>query len=238
MLRSITILAFFFLVKSCCAQIPDSTSQKLTYRKLIVPTALMTTGFLTLDELDFVDRYKILDHRIEHSRFFDLHVDDYLQYTPIALVYTLGFSGVEGKNNLAEKTMLLVKSELLMGITVHILKTTTHVSRPDNSTYNSFPSGHTAQAFVAATFLHKEYGHKSIWYSIGGYTAATTVGVMRVLGNRHWLADVFVGGAIGILSTEVVYATHQYKWSKRRLKLTALPSFQSGSRGLYLCLSL
>jgi hypothetical protein len=103
MLRSITILAFFFLIKSSCAQIPDSTSQKLTYRKLIVPAALMTTGFLTLDELDFVNRYKILDHRIEHSRFFNLHVDDYLQYTPLALIYTMGFSGVKGKNNLVDK---------------------------------------------------------------------------------------------------------------------------------------
>ena len=47
-----------------------------------------------------------------------------------------------------------------MSAVVYTLKNTTDVPRPDNSTYNSFPSGHTAQAFVAATFLHKEYGHK------------------------------------------------------------------------------
>jgi membrane-associated phospholipid phosphatase len=91
---------------------------------------------------------------------------------------------------------------------------------------------------VAATFLHKEYGHKSIWYSIGGYSIATTVGVMRVIGNRHWLSDVFVGAGIGILSTELVYATHQYKLSKGKVKLTGMPMLNKGSYGVYLSLSI
>jgi len=68
---------------------------------------------------------------------------------------------------------------------VFTLKNTTNVQRPDGSSYNSFPSGHTARAFVAATFLHKEYGSKSIWYSIGGYTMATAIETFRVLNNRH-----------------------------------------------------
>ena len=35
---------------------------------------------------------------------------------------------------------------------VHGLKKLTHQLRPDNSRNNSFPSGHTVQAFAAATF--------------------------------------------------------------------------------------
>ncbi len=207
-------------------------------RKVAVPVSLITVGLLALDEDEFINRFHILEERNEHAAFFDLHIEDYLQYVPAAAVYGLSVAGVKGKNPVVEETFLLIKSELLMSAVVYTLKNTTDVPRPDNSSYNSFPSGHTAQAFVAATFLHKEYGHKSIWYSIGGYTVATSVGVLRVLSNRHWLSDVFVGAGIGILSTELVYATHQFKWSKRKIKLTGLPTFNKGAYGIYLSLAL
>ena len=95
------------------------------------------------------------------------------------------------------------------------LKKITAVPRPDDPmTKTSFPSGHTAQAFATATFLSKEYGHKSIWYSIAAYSMATTVGALRVMNNRHWVSDVLVGAGIGIFSTNLAYLTHQYKWGK------------------------
>ncbi len=167
---------------------------------MAVPGTLITLGFLTRDEDDFVSRFKVLDERVEHAPFFDKHIDDYLQYVPIATVYALNLARAKGKNSVMEQSILLLKPELLMSAVVYILKTTTNVPRPDNSTYNSFPSGHTAQAFVAAIFLHKEYGHKSAWYSIGGYTVASTVGMMRVMGNRHWLSDVFSGAAMNFIN--------------------------------------
>ena len=49
----------------------------------------------------------------------------------------------------------------LMAIAVNSLKYTCRVRRPDGSSRNSFPSGHTATAFMTATMLHKEYGHRS-----------------------------------------------------------------------------
>ena len=69
----------------------------------------------------------------------------------------------------------------------------------------SFPSGHTATAFMCATILHKEYGMKSPWYSIGGYTLAGLTGVTRQLNNRHWIGDVLVGAGIGMISTDLGY---------------------------------
>jgi membrane-associated phospholipid phosphatase len=221
------------------SQTLDSSAHKHpVLRKVAAPIALITMGLLTMDEDDFINRTHILEEKNEYASFYNKHIDDFLQYAPAAMVYGLNLGGVKGKNSVVEETFLLLKSELVMAVVVQTLKSTTHVPRPDNSTYNSFPSGHTAQAFVAATFLHKEYGHKSIWYSVGGYAAATTVGAMRVLSNRHWLSDVFIGAGIGILSTELVYATHQYKWSKRKVKLTGLPVFDKGSYGMYLSLTL
>ena len=59
---------------------------------------------------------------------------------------------------------------------------------------------------MAATMLHKEYGlTRSPWYSIGGYTIATCIGMTRQMNNKHWLSDVLMGAGIGILSTELGY---------------------------------
>ena len=89
------------------------------------------------------------------------------------------------------------------------------MTRPDGRASNSYPSGHTAQAFVAATFMHEELKHKSSWYSIGAFSVATVVGGYRMLNNRHWISDVLAGAAIGIFSTKIAYLTHQYKWGKK-----------------------
>lgn len=238
-MRSVCVVFLVLLSYPSFSQESDTVTHKHpVFRKIVAPVSLMTLALLTLDEDNFINRYHILEERNEHATFFNMYIDDYLQYAPTALVYGLNISGVKGKNAVVEETILLIKSELLMSAVVYTLKNTTNVQRPDHSTYNSFPSGHTAQAFVAATFLHKEFGHKSIWYSIGGYCIATTVGVMRVIGNRHWLSDVFVGAGIGILSTELAYATHQYKWSKRKVKITGLPTFNKGAYGMYVSISL
>lgn len=124
--------------------------------------------------------------------------------------------GVKGKNDFANRTALFIKSELLTAAIVFPLKKITAEPRPDTGELNSFPSGHTAQAFAAATFMAKEYGHISPWYSVGAYTVATGIGAMRILNDRHWVSDVLAGAAVGILSTNIVYLTHRYKWGNRR----------------------
>jgi len=233
------LLLGLMLSFSLYSQHSDSAQYKHpVFRKVAAPIALMSIGVVTWNEEKFINRDQLEENKNEHASFYSLHLDDYLQYVPAAMVYGLNVAGVRGKNSVMEETIMLLKSEILMIATVYTLKETTHIERPDNTDYKSFPSGHTAQAFVAATFLHKEYGEKSIWYSIGGYTVATSVGVMRVTGNHHWLSDVFFGAAIGILSTELVYATHQYKWSERKVKLTGLPVFNKGAYGVYLCMAL
>lgn len=88
---------------------------------------------------------------------------------------------------------------------VNTLKQTTNVERPDGSNKHSFPSGHTATAFMTATMFTKEYGHKSPWVGVGAYSVATATGLMRMANNKHWLSDVLTGAGIGILSTEVGY---------------------------------
>jgi membrane-associated phospholipid phosphatase len=156
-----------------------------------------------------------------------------LQHSPIVIVYGLNWLGVKGKNDFANRTAILIKSELMLGILTFSLKRITAVPRPDTKELTSFPSGHTAQAFAAATFMAREYGHKNIWYSIGAYTVATGVGAMRVMNNRHWVSDVLVGAGIGILSTNLAYLTHQYRWGKKNKggQTIVMPSYD-GQTGM------
>ena len=69
--------------------------------------------------------------------------------------------------------------------------------RPDNSGNDSFPSNHTANAFVAATTMNLRYGWK---IGLPAYGIATLVGVGRVKADKHYWKDVLAGALIGSLS--------------------------------------
>ncbi|MBR6275408.1 MAG: phosphatase PAP2 family protein [Prevotella sp.] len=170
---------------------------------------------------------------------FKTGVDDYLQFFGPAAVVGLKLGGVEGRSDWPR---LLASAALSYGIMagfVNGIKYTAKEMRPDGSTANSWPSGHTATSFVGATLLHKEYGlTRSPWFSVAGYGAATATGVMRVLNNRHWVSDVMSGAGIGILSTELGYAIGDLLFKGKGLLRNDLginsekPSFFSISMGL------
>ncbi len=202
-------------------------------RALIAPVLLTSAGLSTLLDDDNDDDHEVQTARNRSLSNFRRHGDDYLQYAPIAAVYGLNLVGVKGKNDFANRTALLIKSELVVGVLTFSLKRIAAVPRPDTKEPTSFPSGHTAQAFAAATFMAREYGHKSIWYSIGAYTVATGVGAMRVMNNRHWLSDVLAGAGVGILSTNLVYLTHQYRWGKKnKVSQTIIVPSYDGQTGM------
>lgn len=143
--------------------------------------------------------------RNRYTPDFRSTLDNYTQYAPAATVFALKAAGVKGRNKLGRSVINWGGGMLVMGGLVNGLKYTTKVMRPDGSSKNSFPSGHTATAFMNATFMHKEYGHINPLYSVLGYSMATYTGVSRSLNNRHWLSDILAGAGIGILSTELSY---------------------------------
>lgn len=137
---------------------------------------------------------------------FHHHYDDYLQYLPVAVMLGMKAGGVEGRSSWGRMLTSDAFSGILMLVTVNTLKSTTKIMRPDGSAKNSFPSGHTATAFMAATMFHKEYGlTRSPFYSIGAYTVATATAISRSMNNKHWMSDILTGAGIGILSTELGY---------------------------------
>lgn len=136
---------------------------------------------------------------------FRYKYDDYLQFAPLAAMAVMKSLGLESRSSWGR---MIISTSISMGVLmleVYGVKYGVGRLRPDGTTYNSFPSGHTAMAFTAASALHKEYGYLSPWVGIAGYTAATVTGISRALNNRHWLSDVVVGAGMGILATELGY---------------------------------
>ena len=88
---------------------------------------------------------------------FHYTYDDWLQYGPAALMAGLKVGGYESRSSWGRMFVSDVFSVGAMAVTVNGLKYTIKRTRPDGSRHNSFPSGHTATAFMTATMLNKEY---------------------------------------------------------------------------------
>lgn len=136
---------------------------------------------------------------------FHCAADDYTQYAPAAVVLGLKACGYEGRTGWGQMLVSDAFSIAIMTGVTQGVKYSVRRMRPDDSRRNSFPSGHTGTSFLTATMLHKEYGWRSPWWSIGGYTVAAFTGVSRILNNKHWMSDITAGAAIGIGSVHLGY---------------------------------
>lgn len=183
---------------------------KFNYKQLIIPGVLIGYGVIGIES----DQLKGWNNNIKDEVVEDiddkLTIDDFTQWAPAASVYAIDAFGVKSKNSFRDRSVILATSYLIMSTTVLSLKSITKVERPDGSSNNSFPSGHTATAFAGAEFLWQEYKEKSIWYGVAGYAVATGTGLFRIYNNRHWLTDVAAGAGIGILSTKMAYWLHPF----------------------------
>jgi membrane-associated phospholipid phosphatase len=82
--------------------------------------------------------------------------------------------------------------------------------KPNSDSYTSFPSGHTTVAFAAATVFAMEY-KDSKFAPIVAYSAASLIGLSRIMQNAHWASDVIVGAVLGYLcGRQVVNNYHRY----------------------------
>lgn len=149
---------------------------KFRYKDLIIPVFLIGYGIIGVEN----DGLKLFNSEIKEEirEHIDekLTIDDFSQYAAFTSVYALNAFGIKGKHNFRDRTIMLGTSYLLMGTTVLGLKETLSVERPDGSSNNSFPSGHTATAFMGAEFLYQETKHVSVWYGITGYLVAAGTG--------------------------------------------------------------
>lgn len=124
------------------------------YQMTFVGAPLILTGMIMKGE----DTY-FRSLRNDYMKSFHRPFDNYTQFLPGAVMLGLKTAGVDSRSSWSRMLVSDAFSVAIMGTVVNTMKKNTHVTRPDGSNDHSFPSGHTATAFMTATMLTKEYGH-------------------------------------------------------------------------------
>jgi membrane-associated phospholipid phosphatase len=236
----IIVFLFFFGSQPVWAQQvapPDTTyptqaAKRKFWKGAIAPAALIGMGLYTIRDNGFYSSYDARDDARKAFPDFSSSADDYVFFIPVVGLYAFDYFSSQNRNHVGRQTLLLISSAAVMGGMVYPLKLSTNVRRPNGENDHSFPSGHTASAFVVAGVINQEFKGKSPWISIGAYTIAGSTGVMRILNNAHWMSDVFAGAGIGLLSVHGVYFLHERFLQGKYF--TLLPTTPFGGQGVTL----
>ncbi len=225
-----------FIFKSDSVHVvPDDAGLKTKLLpSMIVPAALIIYGVTTIGNHGLYSSRQARTEILKLTNGKGSKIDDYLQFSPYVEFAALLALKVKCKNDVLNTALLIAKSEIIMNAIVFPMKYITHEERPysyaqglkgvplsvrekDAQAFVSLPSGHTANAFCAATIVYREFRYKSPWYGIGAYALATSVAAFRMINDQHWESDVLIGAGIGMLSTNIVYATHIHRWGRKEV---------------------
>lgn len=192
---------------------------------------MLTTGYIGVKNGYLKQVNREVRHSFRHHSNSE-SADNYLQYIPLVCDYGLSALGAKAKHNYGQRTIALATSYLALAVIVNGLKFTVDAPRPYGSATNSFPSGHTATAFMGAEIIRLEYKESPL-YGITAYTFATAIGYARIYNDRHWFTDVLAGAGAGILSARIGYWLLPYTqriFQKRKKKVTLIAPFYNISQ--------
>ncbi|MFH1824842.1 MAG: phosphatase PAP2 family protein [Candidatus Firestonebacteria bacterium] len=182
---------------------------------IIAPVSIITYSILKNDTY-FRDKFNSSKNStLDFISFIDILGDGMFDLAICGVVDVIG-----GKKERLV-TRQVVESIVETGIIVNGIKCFLGRVRPSSNndplnfigpslTNDSFPSGHTAVAWVVAEVVGNAYNCYYITYPL-----ATLVGLARVYKDAHWFSDVFVGAVIGILIGKV----HKIDYSKEDIGL-------------------
>lgn len=120
--------------------------------------------------------------------------------------------------------MDLLRAQAVSELLVQPIKFATQRTRPDGSNHLSFPSGHAAATFAAATVIERHLGWKK---AVIGYGIASYVAASRLHDNRHYLSDIVFGAALGTVAGRTVTEHGRQTW-------TLMPEFLPGGGAILL----
>ena len=204
------------------AQRLEGYNRRFLLRAVLPSTALMIAGITTLEGRGLFSSNDLFDYRTKTFPNFSTNADDFVMLAPLVGLYGYNIISSQNRHELGRQTLLLVGSGVLTTALVVPTKLLTDMERP-NGKPHAFPSGHTAYAFTIATFMDKEFRHKSPWISVASYTIAGATGVVRVLNNAHWMSDVLAGAGVGIVSVNTVYWLHAKFAKDKGLNAMVMP---------------
>lgn len=182
----------------------DSLTTLRKIRPYVVPSLFISSGVIINYTSSKFNKKNIQQNILGKYPNTNTSLDDYLPFVPVGQMYLGKIMGLKSKNNYFNQTKNMFLSQFFTGLITQGIKRTTNIIRPDG-TLHSFPSGHTSAAFSSASTLFYEYKDNHPIYAASGYIFAGTTGGLRVLNNRHWVSDVFVGAGLAIVVTHLVY---------------------------------
>ena len=124
--------------------------------------------------------------------------------TPLAIAGTLSLLTDKHVGKL--EALETAKAMAATAFATELLKHVVREKRPGGTSLDSFPSGHTSEAFAAAT-MWAQYRPKYAWM---GYTAATAIGWSRLEQNKHNWKDVVAGALLGHFIADHFAKQHLY----------------------------
>ena len=131
------------------------------FRAAAIPAVLIGYGAYTFNGGGF---YTNQEAQRDIHRIFPTsqsRIADILIFVPYLELGAVTLAGVEGRNDRINTLLIIAKSEAIMLGSTFIVKALSHEERPDGSDNLSFPSGHTAQAFLAASIGTPSSGTKA-----------------------------------------------------------------------------
>ncbi|MDO7853313.1 phosphatase PAP2 family protein [Hymenobacter convexus] len=206
------------------------------FKAVAIPAVMITYGAITAqgdaginhDARTFVQK---------QFRPVNTMIDNTVIFLPYLELGAVALAGVESRNDRINTLLIIAKGEAIMLASTFAVKYLANETRPNGADNLSFPSGHTAQAFLAASIVHTEFRDKSQWYGIGAYTIATSVAALRMINDKHWQSDVVAGAGFGILSAHLAYLSHRNRWGRKSIgrDIGMAPAyFGSGASGVSL----
>jgi membrane-associated phospholipid phosphatase len=136
----------------------------------------------------------------------------------------------------------VVSSIIAGGLISPILKKLVGRSRPSQTggeedvvhplgSSQSFPSGHTTEAFAVASVIASHYS--STWVKVASYGLATMVGLARIDHNAHFASDVLAGALIGTTVGRAVVRLDDGRRGEHTARtMTVTPLVTAGGAGI------
>ena len=130
---------------------------------------------------------------------FEIYGDVMLALPFVMMAYSYNIDDLQGVKEQAISTasVLLSTQAIKQGFVVlsrHDEAQARISQRPQNGSFDGFPSGHTSFVFSSVGFAQKRYGWR---FSVPLGAIATSVGVSRIYAKRHTTAQVIAGAALG-----------------------------------------
>jgi hypothetical protein len=183
---------------------------RLGHADWLVPYAGLTAGFLVTDRDSSL--------HLSNSANTLKNYRNSSNYGLAAMAGSVGGFYLWGKatNDAHKQETGILGGEAMVNalLVTEVLKYATGRERPGLDTSrgkfwqggDSFPSGHAATAWAAASVITHEY--PGLFTKVLAYGAAAAISFSRVEGKKHFPADAFVGSCIGWLSGWQAYRAH------------------------------